>query len=107
MNVRSFSAQRLEEKDIKRTILDYQNSYKEMNKFYNNISEKNRNLLPKKINLSKSNFEIDAKNNFNIQNSFKNIKIQNSKKIVINKFSSSSLFKKNVNRNIINKAKIF
>ena len=106
MNIRSFSAQRLEEKDMKRTILDYQNSYKEMNKFYNNISEKNRNLIQKKINLSKSNFDFDAKTNFNIQNSFKNMKMQNNKKIVINKFSSSSLFKKNINRNIIPKAKI-
>ena len=106
MNIRSFSAQRLEEKDMKRTILDYQNSYKEMNKFYNNISEKNRNLIQKKINLSKNNFDFDAKTNFNIQNSFKNMKMQNNKKIVINKFSSSSLFKKNINRNFIPKAKI-
>ena len=99
--MRSFSAQRYDEKDIKRTILDYQNNYKEMKKYYNNISGKKVNLIPKKVNLSKSNVDLDTKKNFKSMNFHNNKKI-----IVINKFSSSSLFRKSANRNTISKMKV-
>ena len=92
--MRSFSAQRFNEQDIKKSVLDYQNNYKELNKFYNNISGKNSDIVQ-----NKNSNNLSAKRYFDIKNGLKNLNILNSKKIVINKFSSSSLFMKNFNKN--------
>ena len=94
INMRSFSAQRFNEQDIKKSVLDYQNNYKELNKFYNNISGKNSDIVQ-----NKNSNNLSAKRYFDIKNGLKNLNILNSKKIVINKFSSSSLFMKNFNKN--------
>ena len=92
-NIRSFSAQRFDEQDIKKSIYDYQNNYKERNKFYNSLSGKNSGLI-----LNKNKDNPPNKRYFNNQK----LNNLNNKKIVINKFSSSSLFKKNykLNKNV-------
>lgn len=85
---RILSAKRYDEQDVKKSILNYQNSVKEMNKYYNNIYQKGcksntRSYFPKSINLNKSSNNKDEKNL-----SF------HKKKIIINKFSPTILFKK-------------
>ena len=92
-NIRSFSAQRFDEQDIKKSIYDYQNNFKERNKFYNSLSGKNSGLI-----LNKNKDNPSNKRYFNNQK----LNNLNNKKIVINKFSSSSLFKKNykLNKNV-------
>ena len=100
INIRSLSAQKFDEQDIKQSILNYQNNYKELDKIYNNLSGKSRSFFPGKINLNKKKDNI-YKNAFNLHNSFKNIYLNNNKRIVINKFNSSSLFRKNMKMNNI------
>ena len=68
------------------SFYDYQKNFKERNKFYNSLSGKNSGLI-----LNKNKDNPPNKRYFNNQK----LNNLNNKKIVINKFSSSSLFKKN------------
>ena len=99
MRIRSLSAQKYEENDVKNTILNYKNKYNEMKKYYNNIKENEYNN--KNINFFVKN------NNSNINKDVKNMNILNKKKMVINKFSSNSLFRKSANKNTIPKQNVF
>ena len=98
LKIRSLSAQKYEENDIKKTILNYKNNYKEMKKYYNNISGneyKNKNM----------NFFVN--NNSNINKDIKNMNILNKKKMIINKFSSNSLFRRSATKNTTPKQNVF
>ena len=76
---------------MKKNFVDYQIKKLERNRYYNNMSgntlvnkNKNISIFPQSNNLIKSNIEKDLNK----------INILNKKKIIINKFSSSGLFRK-------------
>ena len=107
LNLRSLSAQRYDEQEIKKSISDYQNNYKEMRKYYNNMEDKSRSFFPNYIRLSNKNYnnDIDSSNNYIVPNNIKKINLSNNnQKIIINKFSSSSLFRKNHKREPLSKS---
>ena len=97
IKIRSLSAQKTDEPIMKKNFVDYQIKKLERNRYYNNMSgntlvnkNKNISIFPQSNNLIKSNIEKDLNK----------INILNKKKIIINKFSSSGLFRKSsINNN--------
>ena len=95
INIRSFSAKKKDAELIKKNIIEYQIKKKERNKYYNNnlsgntFTYKNRPIFQKKNSLIKSNTNKD----------FNKLKILNKKKIIINQFNSTTLFRKNTTTN--------
>lgn len=100
INLRSLSAKKTDEQLIKKNIIEYQIKRKERNKYYNNdnllgntYTNKNRPISTKKNSLIKTSTNKDVNK----------LKILNSKKIIINQFNSTALFRQNSNAN--NRAK--
>ena len=83
IGIRSLSAQRYDEKDIKKAIFDNQNNYKETKKYYDNTS-----FFVKNNKLTNSNIVKDVNN----------LNILNKKKIFINKFNSNASFRRSANK---------